>query len=216
MWGVHSEVCVEVLGGETVLVTDAKDCSNLNSCPSLVVISIVWSEWHVRVHIIFDLSIFRTEYTSDPLSHIASNSSLLSRVMPSFMSSSIDIVCDSDDSYCDASSNGSGSSLTNSCVSVPSLWIVTRWTRCFESVSIEVAACETFDEFEDFAESDDFVVGEDFAVGEGFAVGAGFAVGDCNWKTESSMHWMAWSRVCGGDKDWGVIAITNFVEPSSE
>ena len=48
----------------------------------------------MRVHIIFDLSAFRMEYTSDPLSHMASRLSSLSGSTPSLVSSVTEIVSD--------------------------------------------------------------------------------------------------------------------------
>jgi len=132
MWGVNSEVRTEAFGGEITL--DVKDCNNLNTRPSLVVILITLSRWRVRVHIIFDLSVFRTEYTSDPSSRTASRFSWLSRVTPSSVSPSNVIVCGTDNCRLDflghsalscGASYGLGSSLTYSCVSMPSSWIVT-------------------------------------------------------------------------------------------
>lgn len=53
----------------------------------------------MRVHIIFELSVFRMEYTSDPLSCIASRLSSLSRSMPSLVSSVTEIVSEEGEEF---------------------------------------------------------------------------------------------------------------------
>ena len=120
----------------------------------------------MRIHISFDLSTFRTEYTSNPSLPIASKFSRLSGVISSPESSSIDIVCGSDDcdwdnldflGYYYTRINDSGSSSTYSDASVSSLWIVTWQTQC-----------KMFDELEDCVESNDFVESEAFVVDNRF------------------------------------------------
>ena len=129
----------------------------------------------MRIYIIFDLSIFRIEYNSDPSSRIASKSNRLSSVISSAGSLSIDIIYDSDN--CNEDSLG-----YDSVENVD--FIVGEGFAEKKSFVVGVSFImeEDASENESLAVGVCFVVGEDASENEGLAVDEeGFAEHACNW-----------------------------------